>query len=548
MGSIENKFLLQKKIGSFLGAAIGDSLGWPFEDRSQRVNKKNELNYANLNFINWDRKSGGKWYPHIESINAGEYSDDTQLILATARSLRFGQSWAKAYAKLELPAWLVYERGGGGATKRAARSWSKGIPPWKLLDNNKKEVSDYFNAGGNGVTMRILPHVAYSNDLDTILNQVFINGIYTHGHPRALVSALLYAYAIHYLYNKSSVLEYGELIDDIIKNRNIWSEFPDSKNIDEWFKSAQIVYNNEYKNIWQKTTNELIDGLLISREGIDLGILDNGNDILTKLNCFDKNIRGAGTVASLVSIYLFSKYASDPAIGMAEVVSLKNADTDTLASMVGALFGALQGTEWIKNDWINVLQDSKYIIKIASEIGQVEEQDNFTLWTETKNKRFKEFINTLNIDENIFFGPFKSLFLASRKVQYNKNYWIEIFKFITNEGQSVYVKNISKKNNSNSKDDPVSNVSNIDKKETMKVELSVEDLLELSEILPSNIRGRRAMVLLADILSAFEKKKKLSSKIDEVFLKELTTELVQKGLSYEDLFKILKNVARHIKV
>lgn len=69
--------------------------------------------------MEWNRRAGGKYWPHEEKILRGEYSDDTQLIIATARSLLRGRQWSNFFRQAELPAWLKYERGGGGATKRA---------------------------------------------------------------------------------------------------------------------------------------------------------------------------------------------------------------------------------------------------------------------------------------------------------------------------------------------------------------------------------------------------------------------------------------------
>ncbi|WP_434785872.1 ADP-ribosylglycohydrolase family protein [Bacillus velezensis] len=91
-------------------------------------------------------------------MDPGSYSDDTQLLFATARSLE-NKNWFSHFVKIELPTWLLYERGGGGATKRAADLWSNGHPPLEARKTKKDDIKCYFEAGGNGVTMRILPHV-----------------------------------------------------------------------------------------------------------------------------------------------------------------------------------------------------------------------------------------------------------------------------------------------------------------------------------------------------------------------------------------------------
>ncbi len=162
----------EKYKGAMLAAAIGDALGWPNEQNSNNLNKHyNELNA----FVEWSRKCGGRYWPYEERICAGEYSDDTQLLIATLRSLLRGNQWGTYFRQVELPAWLEYQRGGGGATKRAAKVWAKGISPWDER-NDEKLIRSYYMAGGNGVVMRIMPHVIKNEeDIEYIMKQVLLN-------------------------------------------------------------------------------------------------------------------------------------------------------------------------------------------------------------------------------------------------------------------------------------------------------------------------------------------------------------------------------------
>ena len=98
----------EKYTGALIGAAIGDALGWPNEQNSKNIRKnRNSIR----TYVEWNRRAGGKYWPHEEKICAGEYSDDTQLIIATARSLLRGRQWSNFFRQAELPAWLKYERG-----------------------------------------------------------------------------------------------------------------------------------------------------------------------------------------------------------------------------------------------------------------------------------------------------------------------------------------------------------------------------------------------------------------------------------------------------
>lgn len=129
MNSVGEKFL-----GSLLGVAIGDALGWP-----QERGKESSKNKQSSSFKQWKKSSGyGKSYSE-EIIQRGSYSDDTQLTLATSRALNY-TNFLSYFGRIELPSWLLYERGGGGATKRAARSWAKGVPPWKQNKSNTKKI------------------------------------------------------------------------------------------------------------------------------------------------------------------------------------------------------------------------------------------------------------------------------------------------------------------------------------------------------------------------------------------------------------------------
>ena len=77
---------MEKCKGAMLATAIGDALGWPNEPRAKNRAKKTR---AMDNFVGWIRSSNNpRW--HDEKILPGEYSDDTQLTLAVARSIIAG--------------------------------------------------------------------------------------------------------------------------------------------------------------------------------------------------------------------------------------------------------------------------------------------------------------------------------------------------------------------------------------------------------------------------------------------------------------------------
>jgi ADP-ribosylglycohydrolase len=117
-----NKKSQDKFRGAFIGAAIGDALGFitEFMRNSNEIRRQFQLDQLDR-FVDWERittyyKAGNKNYIKLP-LSSGTYSDDTQLTMATARSIKADCSFnPETFSKLELPLWLQYELGGGSGT------------------------------------------------------------------------------------------------------------------------------------------------------------------------------------------------------------------------------------------------------------------------------------------------------------------------------------------------------------------------------------------------------------------------------------------------
>ena len=358
-----------KAEGAFLALAAGDALGWPQEiARNERGGTANDL--PGLEFRTWTRRSGGRFYAYDEIIQAGEYSDDTQLTLAVARSrTNHGADWWKAFMRVELPLWTLYERGGGGATKRAARAWVDGGSPWQ--SPKADVVRRYFNAGGNGVAMRVLPHALFlagQDDPSVLMHDVVRDGTATHGHPRALVGATAYAYAAWSMARLDQTLGFGELLDLLLDEREGWGVFPEPQaGKNTWFAAANRVSNESYERLWHRTVDEMRLLLEKARSGIRGGALADDRAVLDDLGCFGR-FKGAGTVTAAAAAYLAARHAAQPAQGVLRAAFERGADTDTLAAVTGGLLGCLAGNEWLPAPWLDV-QDAAYLRRIAGRIA-----------------------------------------------------------------------------------------------------------------------------------------------------------------------------------
>ena len=360
---------LGKAEGAFLALAAGDALGWP-QEMPRRSRREAGGASPSLEFRTWTRRGGGRFRPYEEAIGAGEYSDDTQLTLAVARSrTNHGPDWWKAFMRTELPLWTIYERGGGGATKRAAQAWLAGKPPWQA--ERADDVQRYFDAGGNGVAMRVLPHALFlagEDDPAALVHDVVRDGAATHGHPRALIGAAAWAHAAWSLVRRLRTLGFGELLDLLIDERSDWGAFPEmERGGDAWFSTANRVLDESYERIWKRTVDEMRRLLEQARNGIRAGALADDRAVLDDLGCFGR-FKGAGTVTAAAAAYLAARHAAQPAQGVMRAAFEHGADTDTLAATTGGLLGCLAGDDWLPVPWRDV-QDAGYLRAIAGRVA-----------------------------------------------------------------------------------------------------------------------------------------------------------------------------------
>lgn len=350
--------------GIFLGAAVGDALGWPQEVRGGLVGGQRERDRAmpQIEFRNWYRSAGHYSSRYRDPVLPGEYSDDTQLFLAVARCCLEGDGWLKRLTEVELPAWPVYQRGGGGAVLSAAGAWAEGRPPWRNGGgpNGRKVADRYRGAGANGVAMRVAPHVLWADGSEDLASRVFRDGLTTHGHPRALVGGLTYAFAMRNAITSGGTLGFGESVaaaaEGLIDADQALHMLPEAWGTDEEVES--------FARLWQDTVHETKDLLTLVSDSLRQGAVSNPEATLGALGCTDPKVNGAGTVTAVGSIYLASRFAARPESGLLSAAFLRKGDTDTLASMTAGILGAINDFPWM-NSLAETVQDSEYISDLA---------------------------------------------------------------------------------------------------------------------------------------------------------------------------------------
>lgn len=429
--------------GAFTALAAGDALGWPqeFLSRKQRVQPTPA-------FRDWERRSGGRFQPHTELIRAGEYSDDTQLTLAVARSrLTAGTSWWAHFTRNELPLWMLYERGGGGATKRAALSWLRGVAPWKQSEG--PAVARYFEAGGNGVAMRVIPHAIFHAEAQepaALLRDVVVDGTATHGHPRALVGAAAYAYAAWWLLRAQHTVGFGELLTVLLDSSSTWGAVPSSAKT-EWFDAANSLLRN-YEKLWAAVVDETRQLLLLAQRGLEEGALADDEDVLNRMGAFSKE-KGSGTVSAAAAIYLAARHAAQPVQGVLRAAFALGSDTDTIAAMTGGLVGALGGSDWLPPEW-SAVQDLQYLRKMANRVAaRATAESTLQEHQHVTAKTLDNILDSLvgGHQDDLDFGGARHACVVDLYFPTPSTASINVagWKLATSDGQTLYVTKVSKK-------------------------------------------------------------------------------------------------------
>jgi ADP-ribosylglycohydrolase len=398
--------------GSIKLSAIGDALGWitEFEKSQQSLKEKFGTDKVEK-FYPWKKNVGGRFYGFIDTIKAGSYSDDTQLLLAVARSIKKDGSLDHNYfAKIELANWLDYARGGGRTVKTAADKISRKSIKWFNNFYNFKvngENYDYKQSGANGAAMRVLP-IALANlgNTEKIKEEIFCNSIITHGHPRAILGAMLYGYAINQIivfrpedfYWENYITQIGL---DFPKKFEL--SFTNRTEIKEWLKEWNKTSTKTFENVYAETIIETQNQLRYIYQSIKQNL--PVQETLKNIGCFDPSTKGSGVATVIAGIYLATKFHDKPLEAVIESVNALGSDTDSIAAFTGGLVGALHGQSIIPDKWKSV-QDISYLDIIAERLLAISED------------RFKDIPKPLIPDLKILNNPKKDDYYIDQAVEF----------------------------------------------------------------------------------------------------------------------------------
>jgi len=331
-----------------LWAAWADALGFISELTDDAGLRRRLQGRPLTEPVRWTRRVGGKFGVDM-ALPAGCYSDDTQLRLATARAVHGAGFDVEAFARIELAIWPSYALGGGRATKAAAAQMAKPGVPW--FGNLHP---GWLSAGGNGVAMRIQPHV-WAAPYPAVLGQhvldVIVNGATSHGHPRALVGAVLHALSLGFVMDSGQVPqaeqwpELASLTDEAVELVS------SNQQLDTlWRPTWEAKTGIPFAKAWQDTVRECQEILPIAAE--TAAQLSDGegrlaNDaaatysrLVNALGLRDPAKRGSALTTVIAAMALAAATPADPVGASRLAANCVGTDTDTIATMAAALIGA----------------------------------------------------------------------------------------------------------------------------------------------------------------------------------------------------------------
>ncbi|KAL6440681.1 hypothetical protein ACFW04_003273 [Cataglyphis niger] len=347
VSKMDLELLKSKFRGTMLGVLVGDILGSPYEGKKVISARKKIYLQRRLDML-----EGTKFREPVM-----EFTDDSAMTRSLAESLiekrdldiidvakRFVESY-----------YQEPHRGYGTGTitvlKKLRKLKNKKIEPGIDVKDPAKAIFDGRGSYGNGGAMRIAPVSLFSyNNYDNLLHYVREVTQITHANELGINGAILQAIAIQQslcLY-PSEELNISNFIDDLI-NKMDKIEVGESQPYKERLK---IV-----KNLLSENGGEPNEQRIVKELGANVRALES---VPTAIFCFLKAQKRIKRVRTNNPVRRAIQYA----------ITL-GGDTDTIASMTGAIAGALHGYEKFSRLLLSHCEQADRFEELADELLDV---------------------------------------------------------------------------------------------------------------------------------------------------------------------------------
>lgn len=322
-----NLTLRDRITGMFLGVAIGDALYMPTEIFGPKKIREVFGGRVTTYF------DAPPHHPFQKDLKAGMWTDDTQLTLVMAEAIiAKGRIDFLEIARQHVIALQESVNGWGGTTRQAVEN---------LRGGAHFMTSGIEGGSGNGVSMKIAPMGAYyaARNLDIrsddAVQSIADVACMTHLSRLGVESGLAHCGAIHYCLTTT----------------------PSSFSLEKFIESTQIYFDHDLRSDVDMNHPSVQERILTLRN-ISLADLDT-----EMIRTLFGNGRGY-VYDSLPFSYAF--FLKNPFhIDALYDVGNAGGDTDTNASMVGGLLGALNGPGIFPNHLVRGLYRKEHILDVA---------------------------------------------------------------------------------------------------------------------------------------------------------------------------------------
>lgn len=320
--------------GAIIGTAIGDALGMPAECLGPKTIKRV---YGKLK--TYQTPKFGTWANKAHGLKSGQWTDDTQLMIAIAESI-IEKKYLDFFdiAKKHILTFEKDPRGWGGSTISGISKIKNGCNWWNAGTPNRAG-----NGAGNGVVMKIAPigvlmGLGLLSPFDTCSAVINISKM-THSDSRAAIAAILQAQAIAVGINGGR----EALIQYIAQAGN---------------KAAEM------ENIFGSNIPTLSSKLFLGERIISKG--GNIYDLKREIRC------GCFVVESFsfVLLSILKLFQLTPEEILIEIVN-QGGDADTNGAIAGALLGSSCGLSSFPSRFRKRLEKYKYLRYLADSLSNL---------------------------------------------------------------------------------------------------------------------------------------------------------------------------------
>lgn len=310
--------LRDKVAGVVLAGAIGDAMGNPTEFMSMASIRATYGPQGVQGFEKYWTRDGLRFAP---------YTDDTQMAEVVARSLiTHRQQQLDLDATMQHMAegfvrWSTHPQGGhrgpGNACLAGCRALAQGVA-WSKAGGPK--------AGGCGSVMRAYPFgVVFRDDLERAESWAVAHSRLTHQDPIALAASAAMALGIaHLLRGESLAFTLGAMIE------------------------AAGRYSETTAQMMRRAVQEAEEGV--------------GPEVT-----LDRLEGWAAHEAIAAAVYVLARHPDDPRKAILEAANTPG-DSDSLATLAGALLGARVGRSALPQDWVADVERSAELLALADEL------------------------------------------------------------------------------------------------------------------------------------------------------------------------------------